>query len=61
MSDCPHPDKVSYPSRAAARKARRVLHWGRVRPYRCVCGGWHLGTVAGSVRRGTALRHKVHR
>jgi hypothetical protein len=43
---CPDPDKARYPSRGAAVRAGRALRragvFGKTRPYRCVCGRWHL-------------------
>lgn len=53
MSDrtlCPHPEKVTYASKAAAKLAlrRSSLH-GRdsIHPYRCTCGSYHLGHKIG--------------
>ena len=45
---CPHPEKVAHRSFRAALKARDSLEAERgidiaLRPYRCVCGAWHLG------------------
>jgi hypothetical protein len=45
---CPRPDKDAHRSFRAAIKARDSLEAERgidiaLRPYRCVCGAWHLG------------------
>lgn len=45
---CPHPEKQRHRSRAAANKAMARLEANEgidlaLRPYRCVCGTWHLG------------------
>lgn len=45
---CPHPEKYKHVSAAAALAARDSLERERgidlgLRPYRCVCGSWHLG------------------
>lgn len=45
---CPTPGKIAYASADAARKARgnRRNKGGRMRPYLCRCGHWHLTTSA---------------
>lgn len=45
---CPRPDKVPHRSFWAALKARDSLEVVdgidiALRPYRCICGAWHLG------------------
>ena len=47
---CPHPAKVPYPSKRAARRALVTLFKtrsnggpGRVHVYRCPAGHWHVG------------------
>lgn len=45
---CPHPEKTAHRSFRAAIKARDSLEAVHgidiaLRPYRCVCGAWHLG------------------
>lgn len=47
---CLHPEKLSFPTAAAARKAERRLARSHDRhtpcePYRCSCGKFHLTTV----------------
>jgi hypothetical protein len=45
-ASCPHPEKVAHKSCGAALKARESLDEPAdlaLRPYRCVCGAWHLG------------------
>lgn len=44
---CPTPDKKWYPTRKIAKtRARGILNRMnlRLRPYSCVCGGYHLSS-----------------
>lgn len=52
---CPHPHKMAYASRAAAKRARKLFdkaRGDRLSPYRCSCGNWHLGTLPPEVKHG---------
>lgn len=45
---CPHPEKSRFYDKARAKRAalharKKIGH--RLKPYRCVCGGWHLTSV----------------
>jgi hypothetical protein len=50
MSDprpCPTPGKIPLPDAAEARRwSKRECSKGQLRPYRCVCGAWHLTTIS---------------
>lgn len=56
---CRTPHKKEYPTRAAAKKAgklmRSIQHRDRYNtlpvPYKCPCGAWHLGHPSNAGRR----------
>jgi hypothetical protein len=52
VKPCPHPEKVRYSTKKRALQAANRLHAHgfelRMRPYKCVCHGWHL-TKKGAV------------
>jgi len=51
--------KVAYPTKAAAKVARRRLHPGEAMSvYRCGCW-WHLGHLPANVRTGDTDRHDL--
>ena len=49
---CPHPSKACYASKKRAKLSLKrmtgVVGHETLRPYRCVCGTWHLGHKPGS-------------
>lgn len=63
---CPTPSKVPYASKPAARvELRRAAGEGVLgrdalgrlpRPYRCVCGRYHLGHLPAAIVKGEATR-----
>lgn len=57
--------KRTYPTRKAAKDARKKLHAGdsALRPYECgrVAGNWHLGHIHPEVANGTASRDEFYR
>lgn len=59
--DCPHPHKMAYASRAAAKRARKRFSKGQnasLSPYLCSCRNWHLGRLPAAVKRGARQRLK---
>ena len=57
---CERPDKVAYPSRAVARRARKRVQKGKEKlsAYLCACGNWHLGRIAPKVKTGEHVRRR---
>jgi hypothetical protein len=45
LAECPHPNKVKFPSRNKARKRARQIPG--MTAYECVCGEWHLSSSVG--------------
>jgi len=47
---CPTPWKMRWESRRSAvnhaRRAKAAQKAGQVRPYRCVCGCWHVSSMS---------------
>ena len=57
--ECPHPYKMAYGSRAAAKRARKQFDKAsdeRLSPYQCPCGNWHLGRLPAEVKQGKHSR-----
>jgi len=60
MNDCPTPDKLKFEGRRVAvheAKKRRCL--GKFRPYRCVCGFWHLTTISAAGRASARKKRRA--
>lgn len=55
--------KVRYPSKAEAKRIRRVVGDRGLHPYRCLtCLGkpWHLGHMPPGIRRGDTSRGELY-
>lgn len=68
MTDCPTPLKKRFHTKKEAKQAllsvwvkhRRGGRSGRLQPYRCECGSWHLGHLAAEVISGLLTRADVY-
>jgi len=48
---CPRPEKLVYATHQLAMAACNRIGDDRLKPYRCVCGGLHIGNIDATIIR----------